>query len=225
MGIVLTNILELRKITYYRSGETVLENISLTIASGKVIVVRGRTGVGKTTLAKIAALLLKSSMGQVFFMGEDVTDKNREKLARIRLQYIGYVDQSYKLIPTLTILENITLPLSLLGHNKEKAIEKALRIMKELGIKNTMNKYPTQVSGGQRQRAAIARALIKNPKLLVLDEPFSNLDEETTEIVYSVIQNYAREKRVGVLITTTDLYTKYNCDEDYLIKDRKLYSL
>jgi len=222
---VLTNILELRKITYYRSGETILENISLTIASGEIIVVRGRTGVGKTTLAKIAALLLKPSTGQVFYMGEDITDKNREKLARIRLQYIGYVDQSYKLITTLTILENITLPLRLLGHKKEEAIEKALRMMEELGIKNTMNKYPTQVSGGQRQRAAIARALIKNPKLLVLDEPFSNLDEETTEIVYSVIQNYAREKRAGVLITTTDLYTKYNCDEDYLIKDRKLYSL
>ena len=222
---MLTNILELRKITYYRSGETILENISLTIASGKVIVVRGRTGVGKTTLAKIAALLLKPSMGQVFYMGEDITDKNREKLARIRLQYIGYVDQSYKLITTLTILENITLPLRLLGHKKEEAIEKALRIMEKLGIKNTMNKYPTQVSGGQRQRAAIARALIKNPKLLVLDEPFSNLDEETTEIVYSVIQNYAREKRAGVLITTTDLYTKYNCDEDYLINDKKLYPL
>ena len=225
MGIVLTNILELRRITYRHSGETILENISLTIAPGEIIVVRGRTGVGKTTLAKIAALLLKPSMGQVYFMGKNVTDKSSEELARIRLQYIGYVDQSYKLIPTLTILENITLPLRLQGYRKDKAIEKALEIMEELGIKNTMNKYPSQTSGGQRQRAAIARALIKNPKLLVLDEPFSNLDEETTKTVYSLIQEYAQREGAGVLIKTTDLYTKYNCDENHIIKNKKLHPL
>jgi len=221
MGIELANILELRRITHHHGRETVLENISLTIAPREIIVVRGRTGVGKTTLAKIAALLLKPSMGQVFFMGKNVTEKNSDERARIRLQHIGYVDQTYKLIPTLTILENITLPLRLLGHNKEEAIEKAQKIMEELEIKNTMNKYPSQISGGQRQRAAIARALIKKPKLLVLDEPFSNLDEETTNSVYLLIHRHTREKTAGALIKTTDLYTKYNESAEYIIRDKK----
>ncbi len=209
--------------THRYGSDIVLEDVSLKILENRIIVVKGRTGVGKTTLAKIAALITKPCSGKIVFLEKDVSCISDDERARLRLKYIGYVDQSYKLIPTLTLLENVMLPLRLLGWDKKRAFEKSRQVMSNLGIENIMNKYPSQVSGGQRQRTAIARALVKNPKILVLDEPFSNLDEETANSVYSFIYKYVRENKAGALITTTDLYAKYNCDEKYMIRDKKLY--
>ncbi len=219
-------LLEITGLTHRYGSDIVLEDVSLKILENKIVIMRGRTGAGKTTLAKIAALITKPcSEKKIVFLEKDTSFISDEERAQLRLKYIGYVDQSYKLISTLTLLENVILPLRLLGWGKKRALEKSEEVMAELGIKNIMNKYPFQVSGGQRQRTAIARALVKDPKLLVLDEPFSNLDEETTSSVYSLIHRYIRENKAGALITTTDLYTKYNCDEEYMIHNKKLHSV
>ncbi len=211
-------IIELKKICFIRFKEQILRNLTLSINEGETIIIRGRSGVGKTTLAKIAALLIKPSSGKVFFRGKDVTIINEYRRSILRLKYIGYIDQYFKLIPTLTIIDNVSLPLRLIGVKKQEAYIKATKLLKELNIHNVKDRYPHEVSGGQRQRAAIARALIKKPLLIVADEPFSNLDDQTTSKILSILRNYAKNNKAGILITTTDLYTKYVCNHDYLLR-------
>ncbi|MCD6301147.1 MAG: ABC transporter ATP-binding protein [Staphylothermus sp.] len=196
--------------------------MDLVIEPGSFIVVRGRSGVGKTTLAKIVSLLLRPDSGRIYFRGEDITNKNDSYWSWIRLKYIGYIDQFFKLIPTFTILENVELPLALLGIDKNTRRNKALKLLSELGLKDKAHSYPSELSGGQRQRVAIARALIKDPILIVGDEPLSNLDEETSSIVLNIFRKIAREKNAGILLTTTDLYYEYNTNRDLILVNNKL---
>lgn len=211
-------ILELRNIWFTRGSEHILRNIYLSIREKEIAVVRGRSGVGKTTLAMISALLLKPSRGEIMFIGREATELKDHERSVLRLKHIGYIDQYYKLLPNLTVLDNVSLPLRLMGWGKREAENKASNILKQLDIYNVRNKYPSQISGGQRQRAAIARALVKEPKLIVADEPFSNLDEETMYKIMMLLKNYVEKERAGVLITTTDLYTKYICSQEYLLE-------
>ncbi len=218
----MTPIIKLERISKTLGHEKVLDNVDLVIEPGSFIVVRGRSGVGKTTLAKIASLLLRPDNGRIYFRGEDITDKSDNYWSWIRLKYIGYIDQYYRLIPTFTVLDNVELPLALLGVDKKTRREKALKILSKLGIRDKAYKYPSELSGGQRQRVAIARALIKDPVLIVGDEPLSNLDEETSAIVLKIFKETIKEKNTGILLTTTDLYYEYNADKDLILVNGKL---
>jgi ABC-type lipoprotein export system ATPase subunit len=216
------NVLELRSIYKTIGGEPVLKNVDLSLASGTIVVVRGRSGVGKTTLAKIASLLLKPDKGKVAFMGRDVGGLEDAELSALRLKYVGYVDQECTLIEELTVRENVALPLKLLGVRKA-ALEEALNeIFEILGLKGLELRKPRELSGGQRQRVALARALVKKPKLLVLDEPFAHLDDETVKAVIDYLRLLAEENGVAVILTTTDLYTHMDADEDYVLADGAL---
>ena len=215
-------IIELRNISKIIGREKVLDNIDLVVEPGSLVVVRGRSGVGKTTLAKIASLLLRPDHGRIFFRGQDITNKSNSYWSWTRLRYIGYIDQFFKLIPTLTILENVELPLALLGIKKSTRRREALELLRELGLRDKAYRYPLELSGGERQRVAIARALVKDPVLIVGDEPLSNLDEETSLIVLSIFRRMAREKAAGILLTTTDLYYNFNADKDLLLYSNRL---
>ncbi len=210
-------IIELRRVYYGHTDEYVLRNINLVITSGQTIVVKGRSGVGKTTLSKILALLYKPSLGNVYFLEKNVTDINEKEKARLRLQLIGYVDQEYRLIDGLTILENVALPLRLMGYKRDVAEEQALDLLRELDIVDIASRFPGEVSGGQRQRAVIARALIKKPILIVADEPFSNLDEINVQNVIRLFNEYMEMKNGGIVITTTDLMMNIPNTKSYLL--------
>jgi len=202
-------ILSLEGVRVSVGGEEVLRGVNLSVGEGEVVVVRGRSGVGKTTLARVAALLITPSSGRVVFMGEDVSSAPDRVRSGLRLRFIGYVDQSYTLIPSMTLLDNVALPLRLAGIPPPDAGEEALAVLDALGIGDLAQRYPHEVSGGQRQRAAIARALVKRPRLIVADEPFSSLDDDTAAQVMGIIGDYARSASAAVLITTTDLATDY----------------
>lgn len=200
-------LLELRNVSKVVGNELVLVSVSLSLRSGDVLVVRGRSGVGKTTLAKIASLQLVPDEGSVKFMGVDSTNLNDDLRSLLRLKYIGYVDQEYALLPRLTVYENVELPLALLGVPKKERRDRVRYVLDQVGLGGLEDRYPTELSGGERQRVAIARALVKKPRLLVADEPFSNLDEITTFRIVSLLKNLLPE--TAILITTTDLSTDY----------------
>jgi putative ABC transport system ATP-binding protein len=200
-------LLELRNVSKVVGNELVLVSVSLNLRSGDVLVVRGRSGVGKTTLAKIASLQLVPDEGSVKFMGVDSTNLNDDLRSFLRLKYIGYVDQEYALLPRLTVYENVELPLALLGVPRKERRDRVRYVLDQVGLGGLEDRYPTELSGGERQRVAIARALVKKPRLLVADEPFSNLDEITTSRIVSLLKNLLPE--TAILITTTDLSTDY----------------
>jgi len=218
-------VLSLEEVWFSWGPEAVLRGVSLVVGRGDVVLVRGRSGVGKTTLARIAALILQPSRGEVVFQGRNASKMRSHERDLLRLRYIGYVDQFYRLIPHLTILENVALPLRLLGISDEKARKRAEEIMAALGIADIGERYPEEVSGGQRQRAAIARALVKRPELIVADEPVSNLDDETANRVLELLREYAEEQSAGVLITTTDPSTGYPCTREYILGGGVLHSV
>ena len=200
-------------------GELVLRGVDLVIKEGLMVAVRGRSGVGKTTLAKIASLIVRPDGGSVVFMGGEVSGVGDHVRSQLRLKYIGYVDQECTLLEELSVWENVELPLRLLGvkrGERERAVYEALEA---LGLKGLEQRRPRELSGGQRQRAAIARALVKKPKLLVADEPLAHLDDETARLVMSYIRELAREVKMGVLVTTTDLYSKIDVDLDYVLEN------
>lgn len=210
--------LTLRNVVKRVGSDRVLNGVDIDVEPGKIIVVRGRSGVGKTTLAKIMALITKPDEGLVRFMGLDVSHGADPS---IRLKFIGYVDQFYTLLPRLTVFENVELPLKLLGVPRSERRRAVLTILKELGIAEKADRYPEELSGGERQRVAIARALVKRPSLIVADEPFSNLDDDTLSQVVKVFKRVA-SKGTAIVITSTDLYTDFGEDKSYVLANGKL---
>lgn len=214
-------VLKLTNVKKFVSGDLILDGVSLTISEGEVIVVRGRSGVGKTTLARISSLIDEPDEGVVVFRGVKVSGGSDYLRSELRLRYIGYVDQFFKLLPNLTVFENVELPLRLLGVPRDVRRERVLSMLRRLGLSGKEFRLPSELSGGERQRVAIARALVKNPLLVVLDEPFSNLDDHSISRVMGVIKELSN-RCVGVLITTTDLYRPIEASKDLFLISGKL---
>lgn len=211
------SVLELYGVSKSISGEVVLRRVDLVVPRGAVVAVRGRSGVGKTTLAKIASLILRPDSGRVVFLNRDVSRAGDSERAHLRLRYIGYVDQECALIEELSVRENIELSLRLVG--AESSRDAVREVLEVLGLKGLENRRPRELSGGQRQRVAIARALVKRPVLLVADEPFAHLDDETARSIMNYIRSLVTSSGMSVLITTTDLYTPLSADRDYILEN------
>lgn len=216
------NIVELSNIWKYYGTTEVLKNINLKVEEGEFISIRGKSGAGKTTLLKIIGLLEQPEKGEIKLLNKPINNLNDNEKSKLRLYHIGFIFQFFNLIPSLTVLENIELPLALAGINKKQRKEKAYELLKYFDLTNLANRLPETLSGGERQRIAIIRALANNPKLILADEPTSSLDEENSELLTNLLTKINKEKKVTIILTTTDLYEKLPTTKDYILKNGHL---
>ena len=201
-------VVRVEKVTkIYRVGpiETVaLREVSLRIVRGEFTVLAGPSGSGKTTLLNIIGTLDQPTSGEVWVGGKRIAQQCAAELARFRLYHIGFVFQAYNLIPVLTALENVTLPLILQGVAKKEAEQRAETVLEQLGIAELRAKKPNEMSGGQQQRVAIARAMVTNPAIILADEPTANLDSHTGAHLLDLMQQMNEEHNVTFLFASHD---------------------
>lgn len=200
----------------------VLKHINLKVGEGEFISVRGKSGAGKTTLLKILGLLEEPDGGEIKVFGKDVKGLNDDEKSSIRLHYIGFIFQFFNLIPSLTVLENIELPLALAGIGKQERRLKVQELLKYFNLTGLAHRLPDTLSGGERQRVAAIRAIVNNPKIILADEPTSSLDNENSQLLMELLTKINREKRVTIVLTTTDLYEKLPATRNYLLMEGQL---
>ena len=201
------NILDIKDLSKtYRSGEkilTVLSDINLSIQSGETCAIIGPSGSGKTTLLGLCAGLDSATTGSVTLNGVDLKTLNEDQRAEIRGQYVGFVFQNFNLMPTLTALENVMVPLELQGASG--AGQRAKALLDQVGLADRQHHYPSQLSGGEQQRVSLARAFSNHPKILFADEPTGNLDEETGAYVEQLLFDLNRASGTTLVLVTHDL--------------------
>ncbi|MDL2077212.1 ABC transporter ATP-binding protein [Streptomyces sp. GXMU-J15] len=199
---------ELRNVTkrYTRGKETVhaLDGVDLTIPDGDRLVIQGPTGGGKSTLLQMLGGLDRPSSGEVVLDGTDLAKMSEAKLTRVRSANIGFVFQSFNLIPTLTAQENVETALVPLGAKAKERRERAAEALKSVGLGERLGHLPSEMSGGQQQRVAIARALVKQPKVLLADEPTGNLDESMRDEIMEVLERMWKELGLTFIMVTHD---------------------
>jgi putative ABC transport system ATP-binding protein len=188
----------------YKSGEVitpVLKGINLTINSGEFVSIIGPSGAGKSTLMYQLSLLDHPTEGQIFIDNIEVTAKTSDERTRFRLDYLGYVFQDYALMPELTALENVAVPMLMQGMNLKDAEEKSLLNLEKVGLAQKANSLPSQLSGGQQQRVSIARAIAHDPKILFADEPTANLDTQTSREILKVFLDLHKQGQTIIMVT------------------------
>ncbi len=181
-----------------------LDNINLEIEKGEFCCIVGTSGSGKSTLLNQLAGLEKPTKGTVTINGENVSKMNEKQLAVFRQNNIGFIFQSYNLLPTLTAVENVAFPLVFKGVDKKVREKKAKAILKEMQMADRMNHKPTELSGGQQQRVGIARAFVGKPKVIFADEPTGNLDSKTTEQVMDMLMDISEKNNITFVMVTHD---------------------
>ncbi|QKZ19197.1 ABC transporter ATP-binding protein [Streptomyces chartreusis] len=199
---------ELRNVTkrYTRGKETIdaLDGVDLTIADGDRLVIQGPTGGGKSTLLQMLGGLDRPTSGEIVLDGTDLAKLPEARLTRVRSESIGFVFQSFNLIPTLTAQENVETALVPLGIKAKQRRERAAEALKSVGLGERLTHLPSEMSGGQQQRVAIARALVKEPKVLLADEPTGNLDESMRDEIMDVLERMWKELGLTFIMVTHD---------------------
>lgn len=180
---------------------TVLKGISFKVETGQFVSITGRSGSGKSTLTYQMGLLDHPTSGKVILDGVDVTDLKAEERTRVRLEQLGYVFQDYALIPELTALENVVVPLLMQGFSRTEAEIKAKKSLDRIRLGNRFDNLPSQLSGGEQQRVSIARAVAHDPKIIFADEPTANLDTETSKIVLDNFIELNKEGQTIIMVT------------------------
>jgi len=191
----------------YGSGDTqvqALRGVDLEVHPGELFMLVGPSGCGKTTLISIMAGILDQTDGDCALFGQDLKQLRPNERVRYRGKHIGFVFQSFNLIPTLTVAENTAIPLLINGEDREKALAQAARCLEEVGLSDKLEAFPGEISGGQQQRVAIARALVHDPRLVVCDEPTSALDHQTGVKVMDVLKGLAMDGKRSLVIVTHD---------------------
>ena len=191
----------------YQSGETTvhaLRGVSLNIDQGEFLSIAGPSGSGKTTLLNLLGCIDKTDGGEISIGGKLVSDMNKKDLALFRRKNLGFVFQSFNLIPVLTAYENVAFALNLLNLKENEIKERTMNLLDEVGLTGMENRRPSKLSGGQQQRVAIARALIKNPRIVLADEPTANLDSDTGKAVLDLMKTMNQKHNATFIFSTHD---------------------
>jgi len=218
------SLLELQDIHLnYKTESTAVEvirGVSLKINSNESVAIVGKSGSGKTSLIMLIAGLERPNSGKIIFEGEDISQYSEDRLADIRKRKIGIVFQSFYLIPNYTALENVSLVLEI--NKVPDAKKKSMELLEQFGLKDRINHFPSQLSGGEQQRVAIARSIVLNPKLILADEPSGNLDSENSKLIMSLLFKYCKQNGSSLVLVTHDQMLAKECDRIIEIKDGKI---
>lgn len=209
----------------YELGDTeirALNNIDYTINKGDYIVVAGPSGSGKSTLLNMVGCIDQPTKGQIFFDNIETTKHSLEDLNSLRLLNIGFIFQSFNLIPVLSVYENIELPLLFRNMDKRSIQEKVNYVLKKVGLEDRGKHFPSNLSGGQRQRVAIARALVGEPNLIIADEPTANLDKKTAQNIIELLKELNKEDNVTILIASHDENVIRQANQVVIIEDGQI---
>jgi lipoprotein-releasing system ATP-binding protein len=190
----------------------VLKDVSLDVQEGEMLAIVGRSGTGKTTLLHVLGTLELADSGQIFYEGNDVSARSGAELDAFRNRNIGFLFQFFQLLPEFTALENVMMPLMILGRSKREARERAEAMLAEVGLDHRFDHHPNQLSGGEQQRAAFARSLVNEPKVLLADEPTGNLDLETGNRVFNLLCDLQDRRKLTTIIVTHNQEIAGHCD-------------
>lgn len=213
---------QLRDIAKGYGGRPILEHADLDVARGEFIVVIGRSGSGKSTLLKLIGGLDRPDRGRVRHAGRDLDTLSERQLALFRRRSLGFVFQFFNLIPTLTVAENVQLPLALNAFEKKKMVARAASLCAELGLQDCSGRFPDELAGGEQQRVAIARALVHEPELIIADEPTGNLDIATATHVLELLTDSCRRRNTTLIMATHSPEVAGSADRVLRIHDAAL---
>lgn len=220
------NLIEIKNIyKYYRMGDTVvkaIDGLSLNLDEGEILCILGKSGSGKSTLLNSIAGLEKVDKGEILIGGHDITKLSEKDLTIFRQLNLGFVFQSYNLLPILSALENVSLGLAFKGVSKEEREKTSFEILKKVGLEDRVYHKPKELSGGQQQRVSIARAFANNPKIIFADEPTGNLDTNTSKDIMDLITDMIhKNKQTMIIVTHNEDLTSY-ADKVIEMKDGKI---
>lgn len=219
--------LELKKINKIYKGKTenihILKDLDLIVEEGEFISILGKSGSGKSTLLNVIGMLDNIDSGDIIINGKKIDRSNAKHIDEIKNNELGFVFQFHYLLPEFTALENVMLPALLKNpKNKKEIEERAKELLREVGLKKRFHHKPSQLSGGEKQRAAISRALINNPKILLADEPTGNLDEETSNNIHNLFKKISVKKKQTIIVVTHSRELSNITDKKYYLKGGKL---
>lgn len=220
-----SNIITIKNLTkIYKGGVDViaLNNINLEIKKGEFLAIVGPSGSGKSTLLNMIGLLDTPTSGQIFLGDIDVTAADPNKRARLRNRELGFIFQYHHLIPEFSALENVMIPMLIAGKSKEEAREKARDLLVSVGLEDRLNNKPNQLSGGQNQRVAVARALVNGPAIVIGDELTGNLDTKTSDRIYELLRELNRKMNQTFILVTHDMRMAEKTDRILRIVDGKI---
>lgn len=219
-------MIELKSVSKSFGNQKILDEISLNIKKGEFISIVGPSGAGKTTLLNIIGTIEdfdKSEKSKFLINSQDITKLSDKDLSKFRNDNIGFVFQFHQLLPELTVEENILLPTMIKGDEKDSSDKYFIELISILGIESILNKYPNSISGGERQRAAVARAMINKPSILLADEPTGNLDSKNEEEIISLFKKVNKDLGVTIiLVTHNDNFSKL-ADKCFTLRDGKWF--
>jgi putative ABC transport system ATP-binding protein len=196
-----------------------LKNVTLTIKKGEFIGILGPSGSGKTTLLNCLSAIDNPTRGEIYFKGVPFQNLKEEERTSFRAKNMGFVFQFFNLVPVLTVLENVQLPLLILGEKNKTSKDKAYEVLKKVKLDNKVERFPYELSGGEQQRVAIARAIIHSPEVIWADEPTGNLDSENGEIIIELLEEIRKEKGTTLVVVTHDLNIAKKADRIIQIRD------
>jgi putative ABC transport system ATP-binding protein len=202
----------------------ILQDVNLEIKLGETIAILGPSGSGKTTLLTLLAGLDLPTSGDIYLEKNHISAMSEENRARMRKQYVGFIFQSFQLLPSLTALENVMLPLEIQYVSNAIAKQQATEWLAKVGLSERLNHYPAKLSGGEQQRVAIARAFVTEPKIIFSDEMTGNLDEKTGEMVSDILFSLNKKFNTTLVLVTHDSTLASHCQKKYLLTEGKLQS-
>ena len=212
---------------YYGSEKNItkaVNDLSLKVEEGEFVAIMGASGSGKTTLLNCISTIDEVTSGHIFVGDKDITELQEKELARFRRENLGFIFQDFNLLNTLTISENISLALIINKEDVNEVDNKVKDIAKKLGISDILNKYPYEVSGGQKQRCACARALINKPKLILADEPTGALDSKSSRMLLETMDEMNEKLNATILMVTHDSFSASFCKRVLFLKDGKIFN-